>query len=211
MILQDILFRNVETCAVKIMYFKGERVTDFVGERLCLIEKDATLSSLTYFNSFSIGKWKKYTILDNLKLRVVLDGTFSINVRHVRRMKNTLKDVMVATKSVKTDGCEEVFVDIPVDNDVGIYYFTITSLDEEPGKFYGGSYETEVNEEELPEVKIAIDICTFRREEYIAHNMDMLNRYIIKNPECDMYGKLEVFISDNNKSLFLTHLHNFNH
>ena len=202
MILQDILFRDVETCAVKIMYFKGANVTDFVGEKVCLIEKDATLSTLTYFNSFSICKWKKYTILDNLKLRLVLDGAFSINVRHVRRMKNGLKDVMVATKSVVTKGKEEVYVDVPIDNDNGIYYFTVTSvINEEAGKFYGGSYETEVDESTLPDVKIAIDICTFRREEYIAHNMDVLNRFIIKNPDSDMYGKLEVFISDNNKSL----------
>lgn len=200
MILQDILFRNVETCAVKVMYFKGENITDFASEKYYLLEKDATLSSLTYFNSFSIGKWKKYTILDNLKIRLELDGTFAIGVRHVRRMKNALKDVMVAEKSVSTNGRETVYIDVPTDNNVGIYYFTVTALGGE-GRFFGGAYETDVDESTLPDVKIAIDICTFKREEYIAHNMDMLNRYIIKNPESDLYGKLEVFISDNSKSL----------
>lgn len=200
MVIQDILFRNVETCAVKVMYFKGENITDFPSEKYYLLDKDATLSSFTYFNSFSIGKWKKYTILDNLKLRLVLDGSFAISVRHARRMKNALKDVMVAEKSVSTNGKETVYIDVPIDNTVGVYYFTITALGE-CGRFYGGAYETEIDESTLPDVKIAIDICTFKREEYVAHNMDMLNRYIIQNPNSDMYGKLEVFISDNGKSL----------
>ena len=40
MILQDILFRNVETCAVKVMYFKGENITEFVSDKFYLFEKD---------------------------------------------------------------------------------------------------------------------------------------------------------------------------
>ena len=60
MILQDILFPNVETCARSGMYFKGENTTCFMEEHYSVIEKGATLSTFTYFNGFSIGKWKKY-------------------------------------------------------------------------------------------------------------------------------------------------------
>ena len=200
MILQDILFPNVETCAIRRMYFKGDGVTDLATDRVCVIEKDKTFSAFTYFNSFSIGKWKKYTVLDNLKIRLELDGEFSVSIRHVRRIKNSLKEVIVNKKNVKTNGKESVYIDVPSLEDVGIYYFDIISLGVD-GRFYGGAYETDVNESTLPDVKIAIDICTFRREEYVFHNMDVLNRYIIENENSDMYGKLEVFISDNSKTL----------
>ncbi len=200
MILQDILFPNVETCAQRAMYFKGEDTTFVTDEHCYYIEKNTTLSAFTYFNGFSIGKWKKYTILDNLTLRLSLQGEFAIDVRHVRRMNNTLKDVIIAKKSVKTNGKEDAYVEIPTNNDVGIYYFVITALSEDC-RLYGGAYETRVDESTLPKVKIAIDICTFKREVYVARNMEILNRYILQNPSCDMYGKLEVFISDNSKTL----------
>ena len=198
--LQDILFPNVETCALNSMYFKGENIAVNTNAKCYLIEKKATFSSFTYFNSFSIGKWRKYTVLSNLKLHLILDGQFLVYVRHAVRINNTLKDVIVAEKTVETNGKEDAYIDVPVSNNEGIYYFTVAPIGGD-GKFYGGAYETEIDESTLPDVKIAIDICTFRREEYVAHNMDILNKYILKNEECDMYGKLEVFISDNGKTL----------
>ena len=35
---------------------------------------DGSVSMETYFNSFSIGKWKKYTIVDNLSIHVSLNS-----------------------------------------------------------------------------------------------------------------------------------------
>ena len=205
MILQSILFPNVETCARGAMYFKGEGV-NFIAESNCYaIDKNASLSAFTYFNGFSIGKWKKYTILDNLTLRLSLSGELAIVIRHVRRINNTLKDVIIAQRSIRTNGKEDICIEAPTSNDAGIYYFVITALDENC-KLYGGAYETNVDEGTLPEVKIGIDICTFRREAYVEHNMDILNKYILQNPSCDMYGKLEVFISDNSKTLDIDRL-----
>ena len=200
MILQNILFPNVDTCARSGMYFKGEGITHFMEEEFSSIKKGAMLSSFTYFNSFSICKWKKYTLLDNLKLRLSVVGEVSVLVRHVHRMGNELKDVIVAEKRICTDTKSDVCIDVPVDNNEGIYYFNITAVSEN-ADFYGGAYETDVDENSLPDVKIAIGICTFRREKYVAENMEKLNRYILKNPDSDMYGKLEVFISDNSKTL----------
>ena len=200
MILQNILYPNVETCARSGMYFKGENITTLMEEHFSVISRGAQLSSFTYFNSFSIGKWKKYTRLDNLKLRLVLDGEFAVHVRHVHRMEKGLKDVIIAERRVCTQDKEEVVIDVPTDNNEGLYYFNLTAISD-GAKLYGGAYETEVDEALLPDVKIAIDICTFKREKYVGANMEKLNRYILENPESDMYGKLEVFISDNSKSL----------
>lgn len=200
MILQEILFPNPETCNVEKMYFKHEKACEFASEHYYALEKGDKFSSFTYFNGFSIGKWRKYTVLKNLQINLILDGSFLITVNHAHRMNNALKDCSVAKKSVTTNGKESVCVEIPIGNDIGIYYFNISALSE-GAKFYGGAYETRVDESKLPEVKIAIDICTFRREAYVAHNMDVLNKAILQNPASDLYGKLEVVISDNSKTL----------
>ena len=200
MIIQDILYPNVETCARVGMYFKGPSIKTFLEERFCMIEAGTALSSFTYFNSFSIGKWRKYTQLSNLKLRLTLDGEFSILVRHARKMNNQIKDVIIAEKRACTNGKEDVTVNVPVDNDVGLYYFVITAISGK-AKFYGGAYESDVDESTLQSVKLAIGICTFKREAYVAKNMELFNRYIIENPDSDMYGNLEIFISDNSQTL----------
>jgi len=200
MILQDVLFPNVETCSVDDMYFRDNSANHIVSEKYYSFDKNASLSSFSYFNGFSIGKWKKYTILNNLKLRLTLDGDFVITIKHARMMSATIKNEVVAEKSVSTNGICDVEIAIPVNRDAGIYFFELKSF-ADGGKLYSGAYETEIDEKSLPEVKIAIDICTFRREPFVEHNMDVLNRYVLQNPENDMFGHLEVFISDNGKTL----------
>ena len=56
MILQKIIFPKEDLCAEKELYYRGD------------LEKEGeTIQFNTYFNSFSIEKWKKYTNLENLK------------------------------------------------------------------------------------------------------------------------------------------------
>ncbi|MBE6588774.1 MAG: hypothetical protein E7643_01220 [Ruminococcaceae bacterium] len=200
MILQDILYPSVETCPRVGMYFKGPSLKTFMDEHFCIIEEGTTLSAFTYFNSFSIGKWRKYTQLSNLKLRLTLEGEFSIHVRHARKMDNEIKDVIIAERRAVTNGREDVTLDVPVDNDVGLYYFVLRAISDD-AKLFGGAYETDVDEAALPDVKLAIGICTFKREKYVAANMEMFRRHILENPFSPMYGKLEIFISDNSQTL----------
>lgn len=200
MLLQKLLFPNTEICSRIAMFYKGENVDVFMEDNYCVVNKGATLSTHTYFNSFSIGKWRKYTTLDNLKLRLSLKGEFSIHVRYAYKMNDVIKDVIIAETRVDFKEKQEVLLDIPVNNNYGIYYFQLKALSDN-AEYYGGAYETDVDESTLPEVNVAIGICTFRREEYVSHNIDVFNKYILENPESPMYGHLEVFISDNSQTL----------
>lgn len=201
MILQNLLFPNAETCSrFKMFYKTGPGTTIYLEERFCAIRNGATMSTHTYFNSFSIGKWKKYTNIDNLSLRLTVKGDFQVRVRHAYKMHNSIKDSIIAEKRISVSEKSDVYVKIPQLSDIGIYYFQLQAFSDE-AEYYGGAYETEVNETALQDVKLAIDICTFRREEYVAHNMDILRQQILENRESPMYGKLEVFISDNGKTL----------
>lgn len=200
MVLQDLLFPSVNTCERQNMYYKGENVITFMEDQYCAVSKGAVLSTHTYFNSFSVGKWRKYTIVDNLMLRLKLKGSFLVDVRHVCKMNNMFKDKIIATGSFSSNCREYYHISIPMDEQKGIFYFQLTALSDD-AEFWGGSYETDIASDLVQPVKIAIDICTFRREAYVTHNMEILRREIIENPQSPMYGKLEVFISDNSKSL----------
>lgn len=200
MILQKLLFPSANVCSHKGMYYKGADITVVADEEYCDIPYGKTLEAFTYFNSLSIEKWTRYTILDNLSLRLDLKGEFVVSVHQAYKMHNHIKNTIIAEKYVNTEERASVSISVPLKEKRGLFYFTVKAINE-TGYFYGGAYETDIDEATLPDVKIAIGICTFRREAYVTNNINILRRTILENPESPMHGHLEVFISDNSKTL----------
>lgn len=200
MILQKLLFPSIGICAREMMYYKGDNINIFMNSGYCTIPVGAQLSTHTYFNSFSVGKWLKYTTIDNLNLRLTVKGDFRLRVRHARKMNKTIKDNVFVDTKISTLEKADIVTPIPLTENVGVYYFELKALND-GAEFWGGAYESDVAPEALNPVKIAIGICTFHRETYVAHNMSVLRQQILENPESPMYRKLEVFISDNGQSL----------
>ncbi len=200
MILQRLLFPDPNVCSRNAMYFKGERINIYMQDKCCEADRDEVISANTYFNGFSARKWLKYTTIDNLKLSLVIKGDFQLYVRHAYKIHNNIKDIVIAEQRITSDEKGVVSVPIPLKGSEGIYYFTLKSL-EDNSQLWGGCYETEVDESELPHTKIAIGICHFRRDPYIKYNLKVLNDTILDNPSSPMYGKLEVFVSDNGQTL----------
>lgn len=200
MILQQLLFPDMEVCPREIMYYRGEGITPLTNERYCIVPNGVTLSTDTYFNSFSIGKWKKYTIINNLQLRLVLKGEFRLRIVHASTMnKHILRRAFVEQKIITAEK-QEILVPFPLDEKNGIYYFELKSLSD-GCEYWGGTYETEIDSNKISNIKLAIGICTFRRELHIQKNMKILRRTILENPKSPLYQKLEIYISDNGKSL----------
>lgn len=65
MIIQPLLFPKQEVCPEQKMYYRI---------------KEDKISLETYFNAFSIGKWKKYTDLDNLYFEVESEEALQFKV-----------------------------------------------------------------------------------------------------------------------------------
>ena len=54
---------------------------------------------------------------------------------------------------------------------------------------------------EAAEVNLALAICTYKREDFIAANMEVLRRGVFDNPASPLRGHLRAYISDNARSL----------
>lgn len=200
MILQKLLFPKTDVCSVPQMFYKGNQITVISDEECCMVQAGSSVTTDTYFNSFSIEKWTKYTILDNLSISLSLMGEFVITVHQAHKMHNKVKSTIVAEKYFKSDEATDCVIDVPLKEKRGILYVTAKALNAD-SCLYGGAYVTDVDESRLQDVKIAIGICTFRREIYVENNMNVLRKNILENPQSPMFGKLEIFISDNSKSL----------
>ena len=161
----------------------------------------------TYFNSFSIGKWCKYTRLNSLKLRLELKGGFQVSLMHMFSMYTGPLENVFCEAICRADERTAFEFDIPCDKwDRGIVCFRLNTLEGEDNVFYGGGYVTDMDEADLNPVNIAVDICTYRRESFVEGNIDLLRRGIIENPDSPVHGHLEVFISDNGQTLDVNRL-----
>ena len=162
-------------------------------------EKEGRVAFDTYFNGFSIEKWKKYTVVNNVTVTLELQGHFVMTLcskvfLHGEVIRKELaREEFKATKRTK---CSLSFENA----DKGMLYFELHSL-KDGSKFFGGYYEDTTITESLRQPKIGIDICTFKRERFIENNISLLNKNIFSNKESNLCDKLEVFISDNGKTL----------
>lgn len=211
MILQELLFPNYDTCAVEDMYYRaiqagGEystRKTYYVPEERAVRLGDwQYLFFDTYFNIFPVAKWRKYTKLDNVKLRLELKGEFKVQLTHKYQMNNEPFMNTFEEHICRADQRTVFEFELPIrEYDRGVLCFNLYTLDCADNVYYGGAYVTDADEAALNRVDIAIDICTFRREKFVLRNISLLNREIIENPESPVHGHLDVFISDNGKTL----------
>lgn len=169
------------------------------GENGIYFRENGTAELNTFQNCFSTGKWKKYTIIEDLFLELELQGQFEITLVHAIIHKGEVTEREILTQEVQAEERKTVHLDFGKLEDEGIFYAKITGI-QDGSMLYSGFYGTKDLEPTQP-VKLAIDICTFKREVYVARNMEILKRDILENEESPCFGKLWVHISDNASSL----------
>lgn len=200
MILHKLLFPGAATCTREHMYYKSEEATVFMEEPCVRFSRGGKLSAMTYFNSFCVSKWKKYTTLSNLQLRLEVEGEFLVRIHRAYRLNGSVRDLCLLDKHICCAQQETVRVSIPLEAAKGTYYFCLTALTD-GARFFGGAYETDVDVGTLPDVKIGLGICAAHGENTAVPMLDSLRREILEDPQSPLYGKLEVFLSDNSRTL----------
>lgn len=208
MVIQKILNPSVEVCNEWEMYYRGigpQKSTEIV------IPKGQIMALDTYFNAFSIGKWKKYTRIGNLRLRLKIEGDVLIKGYHMvgnQVIKSNPKD---NTKRLYWYGdcySEETPIEVSCSEgayqvdfqelyDEGILYVTIEA--NEDAELSSGAYETDCNM--INPVELALGICTFKREEFVQRNVNLVKKNIIENSNSPMHQHLDIYISDNGQTL----------
>ena len=145
-----------------------------------------TMDFFTYFNSFSVKKWKAYTTLQNITIKLQLHGTFAITcmAADTKGMCTILTDVTNGENYEHTFAVNEIQKDI-----LG---FSLVAK-EDGATYYGGGYYGEFASYQC--LTIGIGICTFKREEYVNRTIEVLQEFQQKN------DWLHVIIVDNGSTL----------
>lgn len=224
--IQEILFPRVGRCTEEELYFRladpaeilwvgtdnqdalrrrqyleNSRLAAYDGTEGCIrLASGGKVWFNTYFNGFSMEKWKKYTVLEGLSLTLRLSGRVKITLCAEEKIHDDIISTVLAEETVESAVPAAFTFRYPGGSGKGMYSFRAEAAGKE-AVIYGGAYGTEIPEEKRRQVKIAAGICTFRREAFVERNLRILRENILENPESPMYGHLEVFVSDNGKTL----------
>ena len=198
--LQNIIFPNPRISNEENLYYRILGIpflTQNEGDRIQFC-KNHRINFDTYFNSFSLFKWYKYTNINDVKLKLILKGKFVVNLIHFYlKPGGKLEWKIIEKKKIESldsprEFCFNYITDVPF----GLLSFGLESL-EDDGMFLGGYYYSDIEEKNIHNVKIGIGICTYKREKYIQDNINHLKYSILENETSALNDKIEIFISDN--------------
>lgn len=196
MILQNLILPSPETCTEEKMYFRRNGAVDYTwAQKVIQIHPGGSVFFDTYFNSLSIGKWGKYTRINEVYLTLRFTGKMRITLLRKERVGKEVLSHYINEVIVESSG-EEVSLKFDETNYTGIFSFDILAINET--QIFDGYFWTDVEAEEINEVKLALDICTFKRERFVKKNMQLIENKIFElEAYKDFRNSLEVFIIDN--------------
>lgn len=139
----------------------------------------------TYFNSFCLHKWKKYTTITQLRLCLKVTGSMKI----VYRYADKHGEVVFAEDIAEGDYSRDFSIDELLGDIVG---FSAEAL-EDGSKIESGGYWGEFSS--WSHQQIGVGICTYKREKYVLKTMQTLADFISN------HKWLQVLVVDNGATL----------
>lgn len=171
------------------LYFVGE--ADMVEKELFIT--NGKISFGTYFNVFSIFKWKKYTGIKDLYIRIKAKGDYIISLHNALVSKNDFADTVFYSSRANGD----TIVEIPTDINSGVIYVELILK----GKVVIKSIDYVTTLSPRREISLSVGICTFKREDFVLRNMKHLHDKILVNKDSVLNNHLDIYISDNGHTL----------
>ena len=136
----------------------------------------------TYFNSFSLGKWKRYTNSYNWSLELEMKGSFQLDMmgHYVDSIGNIHKE-WLGNYSYDLRRKTHLSIPIPAETSSIVVAFQITARSE--CRFYDGWYAAEAKADDVRDPFITLATTTFKKEEYIRKNIKILESTIFSDPD----------------------------
>lgn len=199
--LQNLVMPQSDLKDQEKMYFRLNRRARLANcHQEVLFEKGGVASLDTYFNSLSIEKWRKYTKVGKISISLLLHGSFQIQLLRKEKIHNSVAEKELLITRFSSDAPEWITLPFSSYEEKGMYAVKLKCASEQ-GHLLDGYYSGEVEPDQCNPVRLAIDICTFRREAFVERNLNLLNEKILNCTDSPLYDTLQVFISDNGKTL----------
>ncbi|MCI9419973.1 MAG: glycosyltransferase family 2 protein [Eubacterium sp.] len=197
MILQNMIFPKEGICEENDLYFHVISGSAHMEQGELVLEPGTEISFLTYFNSFSGGKWHEYTQVHEGNAVLHVNGMCQVSLFRTKLSDAGLIRELVCETSALQPPNDTVSLPFTLHGFEWIYYVSIRST----GKtsILGGCFDTSATAQNP--AYLAIGICTYRREPFVQKTLQTLRTWILDDPESALYGHVHVFVSDNGNTL----------
>ncbi len=177
-------------CLDEMLYFRAFGNSWYsYDDRVLYLKADSRINFDTYFNSFSVGKWRYYTDIGSLFLQLKIKGHVLLYIYH---MSSAHIQKTVSIHEIKQEESEEVLIQIPGAIKDGIVHFAIKAI--EDSEVESISWKTDKTSSNR--VKLGISITTFKREEAVVKSSQRIREFL-EDADIDAH----LLVVDNGKSV----------
>ena len=185
MVVQSFLFPN-PVCVEKELYFRANKNVYYENEHIYMFP-NGKLTTDTYMNLFDAAVWQKYTGIQKWKILFQAGGFGRVQLK-------TGNDAVMELDIHETEMSEKQ-IEFVCGPDDSWFYLDVESI----GKMELSDIRILANEtdKELAQVCLALDICTFHRQEAFYHSLHVIRGSRFFQINDALYGKLQVHVVDN--------------
>lgn len=183
--LQKILTNGfIEIDGTRHMYYRSP-VTIYNGVNgesvLC---KDNWFEFFTYFNSFSIEKWRKYTYAEHFYLVLEAEGMFMIDLFGHYGSEPDIRKEWLGSYKYNLSERTQIILPFPMGIQSEVVAFCINTYKKTflYDAYYAAAIE-DINRNKTSTPYIALVTTTYKREAYIKRNIALLNEHLFSDPE----------------------------
>lgn len=154
---------------------------------------------LTYVNSLSAGKWHLYASVDSVTLRMSLFGHGRVVVHGVKTSE--MNPVELKSAPFVADQDDPCTVNVEIDTTgFDLIGFSIVSDEGYSVYLLNAAYLTDVPEDSVIPINLALSTTTFKNEKYILPNIDLVKEGIGRE-EGPIHDHFHMFVVDNGQTL----------
>lgn len=199
MILQNFIFPKKEICEKETLYFRKEQGSANIEYSSLKLSAQSKVSFFTYFNEFSLTRWRDYTGINDYQMHVKVCGKGNVQLMHASLQDGKViqKKLVEQQFSTGPDQHTKLIFQISPNVKDGIVYARICA--ESVVLVSSGSFET--CHGIASRIRIAIGICTYHREEDVTRTVTMLREAFLENKTSPLYRNIKVYVSDNGGTL----------
>ena len=204
--LQNVLFCEDDKLATHWkMFFHGSQPAYDRQNRCIVIGAGQVVDFCTYFNSIALRKWRTYTWAEKLILKLRVQGKMEICLTGYEKEDNRYIRRIVARKKINAEEEKEIWIPYP-DKPLELAGFEVHAL--EHSTIFEGEYGTEVQADKRNHVSLHLITTTFKKEEYILPNIELLKKTVLTEKRLEEISDREslaknfwIHVVDNGRTL----------
>lgn len=163
------------------MYYRGDNYIYQDNDGASVLKKEGRWDFFTYFNGLSLEKWKKYTVAKNFYLVLEIKGKFELNVFGHYFNREHIERESIGHYSFNYIERTKVIVPISKTSKSQVVGFELAA--QKTTVVYAAYYAVDVDNDKILYPYIALTTTTFKKEDYIEQNINILKENLFCDEE----------------------------